>query len=160
MAKFCTPQPVVPWECCQCNREVATGGDNCPDCSHTKCVDCKPPTHATPPVKDRHASGYDQLHLNQQEHPYYTTAYEFSDRPHLEYRHNHSPPSLLYTCSYGHPSVSYGLGLPQTWTPPQSMRGYWLCCQCQNPVCIATNSYECPIDGHGYCSPGGCILYA
>src|SRR4051812_29158777 len=51
------------WKCCQCGREVSyeSCGDDCPDCSHSKCDSCVD-LSGCPPPRPRYSGRTNPIH--------------------------------------------------------------------------------------------------
>lgn len=137
MAHCRTPTPTVEWKCCKCSREVAVDPqkNECPECFHHRCDDCKPPTPPIAPVQDHYFNGQPQLHGHTHLEPQYGQSYYAAPRTHLH---------AYYT-------LSYGSGVPEIWTQQPSVAGWWECCVCKREVNPGFYSNTCPDDNHNKC---------
>ncbi|KAK0105751.1 hypothetical protein ONS95_004270 [Cadophora gregata] len=125
-ARTGTPDTSTWWKCCKCDggREVNPEKDQttCPDCSHTRCDECKTTSPPLTPVKDHFginfegpSNGHSHFHApatGYHEHAHHGYAVDgYSHRSHSQ-RNCASHVGSLPT-----PGYEYGR--------PPSMRGWW-----------------------------------
>ncbi|PVH86214.1 hypothetical protein DL98DRAFT_10431 [Cadophora sp. DSE1049] len=134
-----TPDTSTWWKCCKCDggREVNPEKDQttCPDCSHTRCNDCKTTSPPLTPIKNQFGFGFEApgncLSLHQEGPADYHEHSHYEDSHHVQY-----PP----VGDLPGPGYEYGRR--------PSMNGWWQCCQCSQEVNSAWYQRDCTSCSH------------
>ncbi len=128
-----SPETETWWVCCKCQREVnpAVWKEECPECNHAKCDECKSVQHEIPPIRDhfRRLAQYTDQSYCAHDTPFNSGTIEGSRRGAIFVSGNYPVTNPLKTY-------------------PAPMASWWQCCQCSREVNYDLFGDDCPDCGH------------
>ena len=150
------------WTCCQCGNPnlIATAPERCPVCGHIRRSCCRAgrptfsKTHSLPHHPNAYpaapsSSGGQSYHCSPTQYisPSMASSARTTPRYYNTNYTSSSYPSAPFSSSAGYPSASgnYASNHP-------SVRGWWVCCCCQQSYNPALVPERCPLSGHQKCS--------